>query len=449
MTSPSPHFSSEAEREAFLARARETLRANDMGAFIKPGAHQYPHQWNWDAALVALGLSHFDLPRAHQEVRSLLRGQWRDGMLPHILYHNGTSHYFPTPAFWDIESSPNAPEGIHTSGLVQPPILATCVRKMHERTPEKAASLEFIREIYPNLLRWHRWLHRARDPENAGLVSIIHPWESGTDNAARFVQPLIQVTPTEMPAYQRKDKEHVNEAERPIHADYERFIYLIDRFRRWGYDPETIYAKSPFLVQDTLFNAILYRAHEDLIALADLIGEPTSELERWRVLIRRGFNNKLWDEDRGLYFAYDARHHHLIRENGCATFIPLFAGLPDAAQADLLVEAHLRNSEEYAPNHDSRYFVPSQAKNNYFYEPRRYWRGPVWIVINWMIMEGLERYGYHDLAATIRAHSLELMLRSGFVEYYDPRDGSPAGATGFSWSAALALEMAASEPVPV
>jgi glycogen debranching enzyme len=440
-------FPTEDALAEFLERARTTLTANDVGDFVKPGRYQYPHQWNWDAALVAMGLSHFDEARARKEVRSLLRGQWLDGMIPHVVYHNGSSDYFPGPDFWEIEQSVAAPPGVHTSGLIQPPLLATCVRRMHRRAHDREASLDFIREVYPALLRWHRWLHRARDPEGTGLVAIVHPWESGTDNAARFVQALMQVTPSQVPAYQRRDSRHVSEEERPQHADYERFVYLIDRFRHWGYDPEIMYARSPFLVQDTLFNAVAYQAHEDLIALAEEIGEPTSEIERWRFRLRRAYNNKLWDDEEGLYFAYDARHHQAVRENGVATFMALYAGLADRAQAEVLVGAHLENPEEYAPDAHSRFRVPSQAKNNYFYEPRRYWRGPVWILINWMVMQGLERYGYRELAEQVRQDSLALMASAGFFEYYDPRDGTPAGASDFSWSAALALELV--EPLPL
>ncbi|MFO7314742.1 amylo-alpha-1,6-glucosidase [Rhodothermus marinus] len=435
--------------EALIEQARAVLRANDVnGIFIKPGTYQYPHQWNWDAALVALGLSHFDRPRAEQEIRSLLKGQWKDGMLPHVVYHNGASDYFPTPDFWQIERSPNAPEGVLTSGIVQPPLLATCVRLMHERAPDREASLAFVREIYPALYRWHRWLHTARDPENTGLVAIVHPWESGTDNAARFVEPMIRVIPTRVPPYQRRDFLHVREDERPIQAEYQRFVYLIDLFRQWGYDQETIYARSPFLVQDTLFNALMYRAQRDLRALAAELGEPTEEFDEWLATTRYAFNARLWSEEHGLYFAYDLRARRVLEENGCATFIPLFAGLASERQARRLVEEHLLNPEEYAPD-GTRYYVPSQAKNNLFFEPRRYWRGPVWIIINWMVMEGLRRYGYHELAETIRQHSLELVQKSGFMEYYDPRDGTGCGATGFSWTAALTIEMLAGQPVPV
>lgn len=85
--------------EALLARVRATLRGNDTGAFIKPSPGQYPHQWNWDSAVIALGLSHFDPARAWAEVVSLLASQWRDGMVPHVIYHHGPSDYFPPPDF--------------------------------------------------------------------------------------------------------------------------------------------------------------------------------------------------------------------------------------------------------------------------------------------------------------------------------------------------------------
>lgn len=435
-------FPTEQDKAAFLEKAKTTLLENDMGVFIKPGHYQYPHQWNWDAALVALGVSHFNVERAQLEIRSLLKGQWKNGMVPHILYHNGASDYFPTPDFWGIEESPNAPE-IPTSGLIQPPLVATCLRLMHNRAKDKVASLAFIQEMYPKLFKKHQWLREARDPQNTGLVSVIHPWESGTDNAARFVAPLLAVSPKskDVPLYNRKDFVHVKEDERPITADYQRFMYLIQLFRKWGYDPQTIYAKSPFLVQDTLFNALVYRALEDLRYLAELIGEPTVEIDRWMHHTKRAFNYKLWDEDAGVYYAYDARAHKFLTENGSATFISLFAGLPEPDQAQRLVEEHLLNQDEYAPSDTTKYFLPSQAKNNYFYEPRRYWRGPVWIIINWMVMEGLKRYGFNDLAETIRLHSLELLTKSDFVEYYDPRDGTGCGAVGFSWSAALAFEL--------
>lgn len=56
-------------------------------------------------------------------------------------------------------------------------------------------------------------------------------------------------------------------------------------------------------------------------------------------------------------------------------------------------------------------------------------------------VNGLSQYGFREEATAIRRDTIELVERSRFVEYYDPRDRSPCGATGFSWSAALLIDL--------
>lgn len=418
-----------------VQQAQQVLRANDAGGFTKPGPHQYPHQWNWDSALIALGLSHFDLPRGLAEIRALLSGQWRNGMIPHLVYHRESNHYFPDPGFWQIEGNPDAPP-VATSGITQPPLLATVVRRIHERTPIPA----FVAEVYRPLLAWHRWLHTARDADGTGLACLIHPWESGTDDSPRWLAALANITPTDVPTYRRRDTRHVAAAERPFDDDYDRFIYLIDIFRKQRYDSGALLAHSPFLVQDVLFNSILYRADEDLRSLALELGEGTDEIDSWLEQMRRNFNARFWDEEAGLYFDYDMRAGRPIRVNTAATFLPLYAGLADTYQARRLVEDHLENPDEYAPDDEVRYRLTTTSKREPTWDGRRYWRGPVWIILNWLVAEGLRRYGYDTLAAALTRDSLALIARAGFREYYDPRDGTGLGSIRFSWSAALALE---------
>jgi glycogen debranching enzyme len=425
----------------FTDKAWAVLRKNDSGLFIKPGPRQYPHQWNWDTSFIAIGLSHVDLDRAWREIHALLRGQWDDGMVPHIIYHTGPSDYFPTPDFWQTATNPAAPD-LPTSGITQPPVLATAVRLLHERAADRALSIERVRAAYPKLLAYHRWLHKARDPENTGLVAIIHPWESGTDNAACWVEPMARITPVDLPAFKRRDQVHVGADERPSQSDYEQFIYLVDRFRRRRWESGKLYEESPFLVQNTLFNALRCRAEEDLRELASELGEPTAEIDARLERTRQAFRERLWHKDDGLYYDFDLRAQTPIRENTCACFMPLFAGVPDREAAQRLVEDHLLNDAEYAPGDSLRYYLTSTAYSSPHWQPRRYWRGPVWVVINWLLIHGLRRYGYDDLAKTVRDDTLELIDRSGFYEYYDPRDGTGCGSDDFSWTAALAIDLA-------
>ena len=426
---------------SLVDRAVSVLRGNDTGVFTKPGPHQYPHQWNWDSALIALGLSHFDVPRAQLEIRSLLTGQWLDGMLPHVVYHNVPSDYFPYADFWQIERSPQAP-GVPTSGITQPPLLATVIRRMDSRL----SMPDFVDEVYPALLRWHRWLHTDRDADGSALACIIHPWESGTDDSPRWLHLFEAIQPEALPEFRRGDTRYVPATERPNRTEYERFIYLIDVFRKLNYAPSELLAHSPFLAQDVLFNAILFRADEDLRALAISLGRPTDEIDGWLSRTQVNFNTRFWDEKIGLYYDYDVRSGSPIPVNTASTFLPLFTGLPSKKQAQRLIEEHLLNPVEYAPNGKVSHWVTTTAKTEPTWEARRYWRGPVWIIMNWFLIEGLQRYGYHDLADVIRHDTLSLIESAGFREYYDARDGSGCGSDDFSWSAALALELSKSHP---
>ncbi len=430
-----------------ISRAQAVLRRNDTGEFTKPSPQQYPHQWNWDSAFIALGLARFDLPRAYTEIRSLLRAQWRDGMVPHIVYSPGSSDYFPPPEFWQTEHLPHG-SSLSTSGLTQPPILSTVVRAMGDisRSVSHASHttyLDFLREVFPHLLTWHRWLHTARDADGTGLPCLIHPWESGMDNSPLWAGALDRITPRDLPPFKRYDAIHVAPDERPIAPDYERFVYLVDRARQLRWDARKLLEQMPFLIQDVLFCSILHRADEDLAALAVELGENTREIDGWRAQTRAVFDGRFWDDERGLYLDYDLSAHAPIQVNANATFAPLFAGLASPPRAARLVAEHFDDPAEYAPSVNSMFRLPSVAKNEPGYLPRRYWCGPVWIQMNWIIAEGLRRYGFLAAADSLVADALTLMELSGFREYYDPRDGSGCGSKDFAWSAALALEMTA------
>ena len=87
--------------QSIAARAAYTLRDNSTGLITKAAPALYPHQWSWDAAFNAIGLASIDLPRARLELDSLFAGQWRNGLLPHIVFDPKADGYWPGPAQWE------------------------------------------------------------------------------------------------------------------------------------------------------------------------------------------------------------------------------------------------------------------------------------------------------------------------------------------------------------
>jgi glycogen debranching enzyme len=409
-------------------RAIEILRKNDRGGYSVPTDGLYPFQWNWDAGFAAMGYACFDEARAWAELRSLLRGQWDDGMVPHIVFHEHDPRYFPGPEVWGVERTPE------TSGITQPPILAIAARRIFQRAKDRTMADAAARELFPKLLAYHRWYRRARDPECKGLVSSYHPWETGMDNSPAWYGPLARVPLDRLPPYERRDTGHVDASQRPHQAEYDRYLTLVHRFRAHGYDPEALYAKSPFRVADLAVNAILLRADRELLALSEDLGieEGRAELKAWIERGSAGFE-RLWSERAEGYRSLDQRTGDLLEVGTSAGFLPLFAGGLTEARARCLIEIL------EAWGRRVRYLVPSTDPAAPEFEPRRYWRGPVWLVVNWMIAEGLGRLGANELADRVQNDSRALVERSGFFEYFDPQTGRGLGGGVFTWTAAVAL----------
>ena len=157
--------------------ARKTILANDRGGYTVPTARLYPFQWNWDSAFVAMGFATFDEDRAFDEIDSLLKGQWANGLVPHIVFHAPSEDYFPGPDVWKT----NQP--LPSSGITQPPVLASAAWFLHHTARNRRLANERLATIYQGLLRYHRWWREARDPKGTGLVATLHPWETGADNS--------------------------------------------------------------------------------------------------------------------------------------------------------------------------------------------------------------------------------------------------------------------------
>ncbi len=440
-----------AHRANLLAQARAVLDANWKAGFTVPALRQYPHQWSWDSAFIAVGYARYDQARAEQELRSLFATQWADGRVPHIVFHNAdpAAPYFPGPAFWQIERSPHAPAGRYSSGIVQPPIHATAVRHIVRHAADRDRALAYAAEMFPRLRAWHDWLYRERDPRGEGLAYISHPWESGQDNSPLWDPVLARMAlrPEQIPPYRRADTRAVDPAQRPLDSDYDCYIFLVDFFRQRAYDEGRIYADGcPFVVQDVLFNTLLCQAEQDMAELARLIGADAAPFNARAAATAAAINTKLWDEARGFYVDYDLAAGLAMPVPALAGFAPLYAGIPDAGRARQMTAYLGSPAFGFGPDAATGYPASSYDRNAPGYSPRRYWRGPTWIQMNWLLMHGLTAYGYDDLAKRLRGAIIDLPQVGGFREYFDPETGAGYGAEAFSWTAALLIDVLNGEP---
>jgi hypothetical protein len=421
------------DTQTLIDRAVEVLNENDRGTYTVPTKGLYPFQWNWDSCLTALGQRHFDEGRAWIEIETLFAHQWPDGMVPHIVFHVMDDGYFPGPDVW--RSGRPTP----TSGITQPPVAGFAARRLFDGAADRGAVAARARALIPKIDAWHRWMYANRDPQGEGLVAIIHPWESGRDNSIDWDLAFERVPTDGVEPYVRRDTQHADPAHRPTKAQYDRYLWLVQHFRGLGWDNSRLHDASPFRIVDPGFNAILIRSCADLADLADALGEPAlAAVNRERAAKGLSALDRLWSDRHGQYLCFDRASGKPVESSSIGGLLAVFAAVPPTR-----AQAVARRIEDLAA--EITFIVPSHDPADPHFDSKRYWRGPVWLVVNYMIADGLDQAGETVIANRIRQSSLKLIAESGFAEYYDPHSGTPLGGGRFTWTAAMVLEFV--EPI--
>lgn len=174
-----------------------------------------------------------------------------------------------------------------------------------------------------------------------------------------------------------------------------------------------------------------------------LIAEQLSKIEDVQFYaneaekLKRKINEELWDETDQFYYDRNERTGEFVKVQSVAAFIPLWAGIVPKERAKILIEKHLLDTERFWLN----YPIATYSKK----EPDYYqsiegiecnWRGPSWIPTNYMVFQGLKKYGYKKEAQELALKSFEMALREEETrEYYNAETGNGEGLNPFfGWS---------------
>ncbi len=411
-------------------RARDILISNDLGGYSVPNKDVYPFQWNWDSAFVALGFAEFDIDRAWKEIETLFDAQWADGFVPQIIFWQENDGYFPGPDVWQAGKNPA------TSGITQPPVAASMVRQIWQKDKSKK-NQAIVERLFPKIMAWHRWFDKYRDPLRKGLVVATHPWETGRDNAPEWDQPSAAVDISAIGPYERRDTLHLDKKMRPHKQDYDRYVAMIEYGRAQSWDHKIIANEGPFRTVDVGMTMMLIRANKDMLALAEEFGcqKEAVEIKSWIDRAAEGIDY-LWNEKIGAFCSRDLISDRSSGIISSATFLCFYADVGSDDQKSQCIK-HLKRISLA-----SKFLMPSISPDNPRFDAMRYWRGPVWAVVNYMISQGCMEVGLKDLSQRIKIDTANLIRQSGFYEAFNPQTGEGTGGEDFSWTAAMWLHWA-------
>lgn len=182
----------------------------------------------------------------------------------------------------------------------------------------------------------------------------------------------------------------------------------------------------------------LWREYEAMSILAGKLGyaHDAAEYRDKAAALKEKIQTLMWSPSAGTYLNIDARTGKPIDILTWTNFVPLWAGVATPAQAHQMIDEHLLNPKEFWTPYGIRGLAPNQA----LYDPvHGYWRGPVWILTNYLMMHGLMNYGYQKQAIELAQNTQNLLIRDlkatgGMNECYNPDTGKPEGDDHFvSW----------------
>ena len=237
--------------DIWLQRAADLLHSNrisiDGHSYTAPsldtadfGRKDYANQYLWDSCFHAVIWRWIDPQKAQEELLSLISRQVREGadagMIPHC-------NYWRNEGAW-LWSQPGR------SSLTHPPLIAVAANLVFQHSHD----LKFLAEIYAPVEQYHNWFDRRRDPDQDGLVCIIHPWEAGGDAPPRWDSFLGL-------------EKYVPEDGRAAR------IKMVAELDRYDYDPIILAEHGCFHVESLEINAIRAADMEAMANIAQALGK--------------------------------------------------------------------------------------------------------------------------------------------------------------------------------
>ena len=200
-------------------------------------------------------------------------------------------------------------------------------------------------------------------------------------------------------------------------------------------------------------NCYLYRECLAVSGLARTLGKTTmaakftqeAQRKKQRIL-------ELWDPTDSFFYDRDRRTGKPIRVRSGAPFLTLWAGVAGKGQAQELVTRHLKNPREFwtplpvpsyarsEPSYTQRYEPPAGADVIYALPSGHCnWCGGTWPHWNYLIIHGLQQYGFHTEARDIAAKWLAAASNpAGLFEWYNAETGQGEGQNPF-WAGSSVL----------
>lgn len=300
-------------------------------------------------------------------------------------------------------------------------------------------------KVIPNASRTYL-MGRSQPPL---LTSFIFDTYEAYKHDTNWLQQNIEIAKQEYQTVwlgQKKPNERLSYRGLSRYYDINHLHDLAEAESGWDMTPRFGRKALNFLPVD--LNALLYKYETDFARAAQTLGK-IKEAEDWEFAAanrKQVMDELMWDKLRGQYYDYNFVRKKRGNISSLATYFPMWAGMVDSSQAESLVKA-LRKFENKGGLATTDNLPVAQLVRGTLPTQWAYPNG--WAPLHFIVIQGLERYGYHDDAKRIAHKWLKTNLdwfngNGVFLEKYNVADpakppvkGVYPSQTGFGWTNAV------------
>ncbi len=218
-----------------------------------------------------------------------------------------------------------------------------------------------------------------------------------------------------------------------------------------GWDMTTRFDRKALNYTPIDLNSLLYKYETDFAKYYRLIGEKRTA-SKWDVAAehrKKTIDELMWSNLRGHYFDYNYAKEKRGSISSLATFYPLWAGMVDEKQAEQLAKAVRRFEHRGGLATTDGQVVKQMIPGAPGMLPVQWAYPNGWAPLHYLVVKGLQRYGYHEDARRIAMKWLRTNLvwykeHGVFLEKYNvvspgkpPAKGVYPSQTGFGWTNAV------------
>jgi len=305
-----------------------------------------------------------------------------------------------------------------TQCLTHPPVLPSILWLM---IVMELRDKDTITRLFDNIFQYQKWFVENRDPYKKGIISIFHPWETGREFSPDWTDALNNIN---------LDKPYI----RNPHLEDMRYLMIIEKMCELEWDNKKIYDEGIFNICDPTVQFIFVRSCKDLYKIAYYLNrtETYKTLDNWIDLYSFG-SNYLWNTKLNAYSSLNLKTGQLFNGISCGSMLYAYADVGNNEQKESMY-SHSKRILYY-----SNYGFPHCYSNKGDLQVKKYWKGPIWCIMNFMLVLGFKQGNQIYLSDKIKKNMKHIIEKNGFFEFINPDTGLCIGETKNYETAAIYL----------